>query len=110
MQKLIIQDIEQINAYSYALRFTGPEKSLNAMNCFLRQKSKNKAYWDSNVLGGKGGWIVRLDFLRQLSGHFENGERGLVIADRRAAQKKISGFGKQRKPQIRVTTVKKQLC
>ena len=89
MQKLIIQDIEQINAYTYAIRFSGPEKPLNGMNGFLRQQSKNKAYWDSNVLNGKGGWIVRLDFLRRLSGHFENVERGLVIADRRAAQKKI---------------------
>jgi len=85
MQKMIIQDIVQVNTSTYAIRFSGPEKPLNAMNNFLQRQSRDKAYWDDN---GKA-WIIRLDFLRCLSAHFENIERALVIADRAAALKKM---------------------
>lgn len=45
MQKMIIQDIVQVNASTYAIRFSGFEKPLNAMNSFLQRQSRNKAYW-----------------------------------------------------------------
>ena len=96
MYKLIIQDIIKINANMYAIRFSGIEPSFTTMDRYLTQQAKKKAYWDENAFHGNGGWIVRLDFLRRLSGHFENVERGLVIAERRAALKKITMLAKSR--------------
>jgi hypothetical protein len=92
MQKLIIQDISQVNAYTYAIRFSGFSRPLNAINSFLQRQSRNKAYWDEN---GKA-WIIHLDFLRHISRHFENVERGLVIADRKAVQKQIISLARRR--------------
>lgn len=89
MQKLIIQDIVQLNAYTYGICFHGAKKPFHAMNGFLRRQSRNKVYWSSTVFDEKGGWIIRLDFLRRISAHFENTERALVIADRAIALKKM---------------------
>lgn len=92
MQKLIIQDIIQLNAYTYIICFSGTEKRLNEMNVFLRRQSRNKAYYDSTMFDDTGGWIMKLDLLRRISAHFENAERALVIADRKAALKKMKGI------------------
>ena len=66
MQKLIIQDIAQINADWYAIRFSGPERLQHTMNVFLAQQTKENAYWDETGLHGKGAWIICLDLFKRL--------------------------------------------
>lgn len=90
MQKLIIQDITQINPHTYAIRFSGTESSFDAMDAYLARQDEKNAYWDDNAFHGNGGWIVRLLFLRRLSKHFENVERAIVVAERMAALKQIN--------------------
>jgi hypothetical protein len=96
MQKLIIQDINKINANTYAIRLSGSEPSLTAMDSYLTRQSKDKAYWDENAFHGNGGWIIHLDFLRRISKHFENVERAVVIAERMDALKKINMLAKSK--------------
>jgi len=97
MQKLIIQDIAQINPDWYAIRFGGPERPLSAMNSFLARQTKKNAYWDETGLHGKGAWILRLDVFKRLTSHFENTERALVIAERVAALKQINMLARHAK-------------
>jgi hypothetical protein len=90
MHKLIIQDITQINTTTYAIRFSGTKSSLNIMDAYLTRQDKTSAYWDESAFHGNGGWIVRLLFLKRLSKHFENVERAIVVAERRAALQQIN--------------------
>ena len=90
MHKLIIQDIIQINATTYAIRFSGMKSSLDVMDAYLTRQNKKSTYWDERVFHGNGGWVMRLDFLKRISGHFENVERAIVIAERKAALKQIN--------------------
>jgi hypothetical protein len=96
MQKLIIQDIAQINAQWYAIRFDGLERRLHAMTVFLAQQTNANAYWDETGLYGKGAWIVRLDLLKRLTTRFENIERAIIIAERVAALKQINMLARRR--------------
>ena len=90
MQKLIIQDIKQLNPHWYVVRFSGDDRLFDAMKQYLGQQKTYNAYYDASQFDGKGGWVVRLDFFKRLSSRFANLERGLVIADRNAAQKVIA--------------------
>ena len=85
----------------YAVYFSGPERSQYAMNVFLARQPKEYAYWDENGLHGKGAWIIRLDFFRRLTAHFENVERAIVIAERAAALKQINMLATQRRTKRR---------
>lgn len=96
MHKLIIQDILQINANTYAIRFSGAESSLNIMDAYLTRQSKKSVYWDEQVFHGNGGWVMRLTFLRHIGKHFENTERAIVVAERMAALKKINMLARRK--------------
>jgi len=101
MQKLIIQDIAKMNDDWHAICFYGPKRSYHAMNVFLARQPKEDTYWDEHGLHGKGAWIVRLDFFKRLTAHFENGERALVIAERAAALHQINLLATRRRTKRR---------
>jgi len=96
MQKLVIQDITQINASTHAIRFGGTKETVTVMDRYLTKQTKQDVYWDESTFHGNGGWIIQLDFLRRISKHFANAERAIVIAERMAAVKQINMLARRR--------------
>lgn len=83
MQKLIIQDIEQLNAHWYVIRYSGDDQAFRLMTELLARQKRYNAYYED------GRWIVRAAWLEKYRSRFHNLDRALTLAQTRVAQKKV---------------------
>ena|SRR2546423_8641500 len=91
MYKLTIMHIECINKNWVALRFSGDDQAFRSMTELLGREKRYNAYWDSTVLKGKAGWIVRIVFLEKYRGRVAM-EQKLHLGGRRNRSKKSTNL------------------
>ena len=75
-ERLQIQQMKAVNAYWYAIRITGPERTFRSLTGALGRQ-RRWSYWHPGEFDGLGGWHVEKGMLQQCAGYFSNLEQRL---------------------------------
>jgi hypothetical protein len=73
---LQIQQMKAVNAYWYAIRFTGPEQTFKSLTGLLGRE-RYWSYWIPSEFDGLGGWHVEKGMLQRCASYFSNLEQKL---------------------------------
>ncbi|HEX3640918.1 MAG TPA: hypothetical protein VHV10_06490 [Ktedonobacteraceae bacterium] len=89
MNKLTISHSEIVNAQWMAIRFQGDNDAFRSMDALLHRQRDYNAYWSASVFEARGGWIVRLAWLKHYKRCFHNLDRALVVGQRRVVTEEL---------------------